>query len=440
MHGELGYGRTLMGDSLGFHILFALLGVGIPLLVSVAEALSIIKKDPDYLTMAKRWSFVMSVLFVIGAISGTIIAFQMNILWPKFMELAGKVIGMPFALEGNAFMIEAVFLGIYLFTWDRFRNPWIHWLCSLPIILGGAASAFFITTANAFMNNPAGFDMVNGVPVNIRPWEAVFNPATPTETSHSIMAYYLTTCLAFAGVVAINYWRNKDEKIKQYYQKALVLLVGMGLIFALLVGLTGDRSAKYLAKEEPIKFAAAEALFESKVAAPLQLGGVVKDRELVGAIKLPGLLSLLAYNNINAEVKGLLAFDPNLWPPLYVHYMFDGMVAIGGLLVAVPVLFLGLYWKKRTVAFSRPLLLLLMLSGVAGFLAVEFGWVLTEVGRQPYIIRDIMLTKDAFTTAEHVMTFGYIFPSLYLVLFIITPWVILRYFRRHPLKLSMSKG
>ncbi len=433
------YGRTLIGDSLGFHILFALLGVGIPLMLSLAELIGIVRKDRDFTTMARRWGFVMSTLFVTGAVSGMIISNQLSILWPKFMEIAGVVVGPAFYTEAFAFFVEAIFLGIYLYSWDRFRNPWIHWLTSLPIVLGAATSSFFITAANAWMNAPAGFTYVDGKVGDVNPLAAIFNKATWTETTHSIVSYYLTTALLFAGVYAWRMMRDvkADAARKRYYGKAVVFGMTLAAVMAVLINVTGDQSAKYIVREEPMKLAAAEGLMKTTGKAPFEVGGWYDENGVLrGSIKIPSLLSFLAYGSRDAVVLGLEAFDPALWPPLWIHYMFDLMVAIGIGMTGVIALFFGLYFWRRRLAFSKPMLWLLFLTGFSGFPAVEFGWILTEVGRQPYAIRGIMLTKDAFTTTSGVMTWGFVFPLLYLVLLALTPWILVRHYRRHPLRLS----
>ena len=433
---QLDYGRTLMGDSLGFHIIFALLGVGIPFLISLFELIGILKKDESFIKIAKDWSFAMSVLFVTGAISGTIISTQLSALWPTFMSLAGKVIGLPFYLEAFAFFIEAIFLGIYLYSWNRFPNKIIHWLCSLPIVFGSLASAFFITTANAFMNSPQGFSVKNGNPININPIKAMLNPATPTETIHSIVSYYLTTCLLFAAIYAFSIFKKKaDAKNLVLKQKILTILISLSFIFAVLTFLSGDSSAKYLAKYEPLKLAAAEALYKTQAFAPIQIGGMMRagNEGLTGAITVPGLLSFLSYGNLNAKVLGLDAFNPSLWPPLWIHYMFDLMVFVGIYVTCIPFLFLIFYFAKRKFTFSKPILILIIFAGFLGFLAVECGWILTEVGRQPYVIKGIMTTKEAFTTNKNVLTFAYIFPTLYLVLFAATFFVIKKHYKNNNL-------
>src|SRR5258708_5760718 len=430
------YGRTLMGDSLGFHIIFALLGVGIPFLVSLAEISGIIKKDQLFTIMAKRWAFVMTVLFVTGAVSGTIISIQLSVLWPSFMAVAGKIIGLPFYLETYAFFIEAIFLGIYLYTWDRFKNKMIHWFLSIPIVLGSAASAFFITTANAFMNNPQGFVIKNGEIKNIDPVQAMFNPATPTETMHSLVSYYLTTCFCFAGVYAFLLLKEKKEKkVIHYYKKAICFLIFLSLFFAIATGITGDSSAKYLVKNEPLKLAAAEALFHTQNHAPLTIGGSIdqKNNTVRNAVTIPGMLSFLGFGDVSKTVTGLDAYSSHLWPPLWIHYMFDVMVFIGVFITLVPCMFVVCYLFKRQYMYTKILLLSIVASSFLGFVAVETGWVLTEVGRQPYAIRGMMTTEQAFTTNPSVVSFAFIFPLLYLLLSAATVWILIRHTKQRSL-------
>jgi cytochrome d ubiquinol oxidase subunit I len=455
MDSSLPYGRTFMGDSLGFHILFALFGVGIPLLISLAELVGIVRKDNTFFIMAKRWSFALGSLFVVGAVSGIIISNQLSMLWPAFMTLAGKVIGLPFYMEAFAFFIEAIFLGIYLYSWDRFKNKYVHWLCSLPIVFGSLASAFFITTANAWMNSPQGFTYQDGVASNINPIAAMFNPATYTETSHSIAAYYLTTALVFAGIYAwsLMFHRHRarrkakktkipvepeDKKLTRYRTTALTYTMAVSAVFAVLMIVTGDQSARYLAYHEPLKLAAAESLEFTQADAPMEIGGIHEHGLLVDAIQIPKLLSLLSFGNENAVVQGLDAFNPALWPPLWIHSMFDLMVGFGFYIAFAVILFFVFYFLKRDWAHSTPLLFLIVFSGPAAFLSVEFGWIVTEVGRQPWVIAGIMTAAQAFTTSTTVVEFGFIFPSLYLILLVVTPWVLIHHYRKNPLDLDQD--
>ena len=286
------------------------------------------------------------------------------------------------------------------------------------------------------MNNPQGFTYANGQISNINPIAAMFNPATATETNHSIVSYYLASALFFAGCYGIFYLKNKsDEKMKTYYRKLIVFTMSIAAIFAVLIGITGDSSAKYLAHDERLKFAAMEGLAKTQAQAPLQIGGYLQHNQLQKSINLPGLLSFLAYGAKNTIVQGLDAFNPALWPPLWIHFMFDAMVGIGGFLTGIIFLFFILYKFKREISFSKLMIWGIFLSAISAVVAVECGWVLTEVGRQPYAIYGILTTQQAFTTSNKVLEFAYIFPTLYLALFVLTGWILRRHYRHHPLQL-----
>ena len=412
-------GRELMADSLGFHILLALFGVGIPLLVCLAEFWGLYRRDADYLKLARRWSGIMAVLFASGAVSGIIISFQFTVLWGNFLSIASQVVGASFSLEGYAFFVEAIFLGIYLYSWDRLRDrPWLHWACSLPLVAGSAASAFFITTVNSFMNSPAGFTYVDGKVSDVHPWKAIFNLATPTETSHSLAAYYLTTSLCFAAVYAYVLLRRKTAA-SPLYKKAFGFLMLFSLLAALAVGLTGDRSARYVAHHEPRKFAAMEDIYTTGPEAPLWID--VFGHE----VAIPKLLSMLSYGSEHATVTGLNDFDPNTWPPRAIHQLFDFMAVSGAVVVGVPALYLWLRRYRPASSLSRPMLWLILIAGPLAVLAVEFGWMVTELGRQPYAITGILTTAAAFSGSVTAVRFGFLFPLLFVMLLWAT-WLALR--------------
>lgn len=420
-------GRTLVADTLGLHLLFVVFGVGLPVLISGLELFGIITHRPTARAIAHTWSRILVILFIAGAISGTIVSLQFSLLWPRFMAFAGKVVGVSFALEGFAFLVEALFLSIYMLSWKRFQPIW-HWLCSIPVVLGALASAFFITTVNAFMNTPQGFDLnAQGQPININTWKAVFNPAAGTEISHSILAYIFTTILCMAAVYAWLLWRSRlSGEARQQARQLLVGLAGLAVVFGLLVGFAGDQSGKFLARSEPAKLAAAEVLPTTQSHAPLIIGGLVSGGTVHHGLKLPGLLSFLATGSTHGTVRGLDQVLPSDRPPLYIHYFFDIMVGIGTLTTIIPLGYLLLErfrfrWSERPIT-----LLALMGCGVLALVAAECGWMLTEFGRQPYVIRGILLTKDALTQSQAIIHFAYIFPTFYLILIAATVWTLKR--------------
>lgn len=425
--------RGFLGMTMAFHIFFALFGVGIPLMVSLAELVGIIKKDNDFTAMARRWVFAMTTLFVVGAVSGTIVSVVFVVLLPPFMAIVSKVIILPFNLETYAFFLEAIFLGIYAYTWNRFKNPWVHWLTSLPVIIGSLASAFFITTVNAFMATPQGFTDVGGVIANVNQWAAMFNPTTANETTHSILAYYATTAFVFAAVAAWQFMRKRAVDNEGYRKKMLVFSLVVAVIFSLAVGISGDTSARSIAHNEPEKFAAMEGVMQTEANAPLTIGGVVTPGGIVDGLRIPGMLSFLVGGSRAVVVAGLSAFDPSTWPSLTIHYYFDTMVAIGLIMLAVPIIFFLLWWRRRRWAFSKLMAWAIWITGILSIVGVEVGWMLTEEGRQPYTIHGILLTANAFTNSPVAIDYAFIFPVLYIILAVVTPWVLVSHYRKHPL-------
>lgn len=388
--------RTQMALSLGFHIIFAVMGIGMPALMVLAERKWLKTGDPVWLDLAKRWSKGTAILFAVGAVSGTVLSFELGLLWPQFMEYAGPIIGMPFSLEGFAFFTEAIFLGIYLYGWTRL-SPRAHWWAGVAVLVSGTVSGIFVVFANAWMNAPTGFELVNGMPTNIDPIAAMLNPASFHQTLHMTLAAFSTTGIAVAGIHAWMLRKNRDD---HFHRSALRVALLVAVPATLLQPLSGDISAKFVAKWQPAKLAAMEGQFETERGAPLRIGGIPNEatRQTPYAIEIPKALSFLAFNDFNAEVKGLDAFPEDEWPPVaIVHYAFQVMVGLG-MLMALACLWVIWHWvRRREVAENRPLLTLLAVLTPAGFIAVEAGWIVTEVGRQPWIVYGFMRTADAVT-------------------------------------------
>ena len=436
------FGRAFLGITMAFHIAFALFGVGIPLMISLAELIGIVRKDGDFSAMARHWTFAMAALFVAGAISGTIVAVVFAVLLPPFMAIVSRTIILPFFIETFAFFIEAIFLGIYAYTWDAFKGKWTHWLTSLPIVVASCASAFLITTVNAWMTAPQGFTMgPDGTITGVNPWKAMFNPAVPTRTGHSIVTYYATTAFVFAAVAAWQFIKRKDAGAldkegprRHYYEKMMVFAMAVAVVFTVALGITGDASARYMGQAEPQKFAAAEHVMHTGSDVPLVFGGIEGPGEaLRGAITIPGGLSILLGGTASTVVKGLDAFDPSTWPPFFIHYLFDLMVAIGGIMLAAVILFFifrsGIAGARRKrCAFSKGMAWFTVVTAVASVIGVEAGWMFTEIGRQPYTITGILLTKDAFTTSSAAIAYAVVFPVFYVVLAVVTLWVLRRHY------------
>jgi cytochrome d ubiquinol oxidase subunit I len=407
--------RILTGLTLIVHINFASVGVGVPLMIALAEWRGIRTGDPHYTLLARRWArgFVISV--AVGVVTGTAIGLQLSLLWPTFMRVAGQATALPLFMETFAFFIEAIFLGIYLYTWERFKRPMLHLLLLIPVAIGSSTSAFFITSLNAFMNTPQGFTLENGVFTNIQPLVAMFNPATPTKVSHVLASSYTVSAGLLAGIAAFSLIRGRKHA---YFKKSLKLTVTATLVFAISTAIIGDFSGKFLAKYQPEKLAAGEWHFETMKQAPLLYGGVLgENNEVKYAIKIPYALSILAGNSPNTTVIGLDEFPQDEQPPLLIHYLFDLMVTIGALLVLIPILYL---FRRRLPGkqkgYPKWLLVAIIALGPLAFIANELGWMFTEFGRQPWIIRGYMKVADAATTSTSVAPMLLLFVVLYIVL------------------------
>ncbi|SMO49250.1 cytochrome ubiquinol oxidase subunit I [Melghirimyces algeriensis] len=428
--------RILTAETLGFHIIWATIGVGVPVLISLAEAWGIYKKDPHYILMARRWTRGFVITVAVGVVTGTSIGLMLSLLWPRFMQLVGNVISLPLFLETFAFFFEAIFLGIYLYSWDRFKKPVYHWLTSIPIVIGSTFSAIFITTVNAFMNTPAGFTIKNGELTNIQPLTAMFNPATPTKVAHVLSSSYVTCAFLLAGIAAYCLLRGRNHS---YYKKALKMTMIAGFILALATAVAGDLSGKFLAKHVPEKLAAAEWHFETQTKAPLILGGYLdENNEIKGAIQIPWALSILGKGTPNGEIIGLNEFPVDERPPLYLHYLFDGMVLIGSYLIIISLVFLIVWWRKKNL-WNPWMLRGIVLAAPLSFIAIELGWIYAEVGRQPWIIRGLMYTNEAATTADNVGTLLVVFSLLYLALTLISIFVLIRLFRKKSVEKELEE-
>ncbi|WP_264741198.1 cytochrome ubiquinol oxidase subunit I [Cytobacillus firmus] len=429
------FSRVLTELTLSFHIIYATIGVGIPLMIMIAQWVGIKKQDEHYILLARRWTRGFVITVAVGVVTGTAIGLQLSLLWPNFMELAGNVIALPLFMETFAFFFEAIFLGIYLYTWDRFENQKKHMLLLIPVAIGASFSAIFITIVNAFMNAPQGFDIVNGQLVNINPILAMFTPAMPTKVAHVLSTAYMTSAFVLASIGAFRLLKGSNHI---YHKKALLLTMKIGLIFSIATAVIGDFSGKYLAEYQPEKLAAAEWHFETEEGAPLMLYGVLDDGEVKYAIKIPYALSILAHSNPNAEVIGLDQFPDDEIPPLYIHYLFDLMVTIGMWMTALSLFYvLGTWFKMRFVS-SKWFRWLIVLGGPLSIIAIEAGWWFAEVGRQPWILRGIMRTEDAATSSGQVDLMLLLFAGLYLVLAIGSIIVLTRMFRKNPVEQELA--
>lgn len=410
--------RSQMGMSLAFHIIFSVIGIGMPLLMVIAEGLYLKTKDKAYLTLAKRWSKGTAIMFGVGAVSGTVLSFELGLLWPEFMAYAGAVIGMPFSLEGFAFFLEAIFLGIYLYGWERV-SPKLHLAAGVGVMVSGALSGIFVTTVNAWMNTPAGFTLVDGVITDIDPFAAMMNPAAPTQVSHMTMAAFQAVGFVVAGIHAYLLLKTPGSA---FHKKALAIALAVGGVSALIQPIIGDLSAKHVAKDQPVKFAAMEGHWETEACASFTLFGIPNEetRTTDYAIKVPCVLSILAFADPKAEVMGLNDVPESEWPPLAPpHIAFQIMVAAGMIMAGLGLIGAFLAYRKREVPTHPLFLKALVLAAPLGFIAVEAGWVVTEVGRQPYVVYGLLRTADAVTPMPGLMVPFLTFSALYFVLGIV---------------------
>ncbi len=408
--------RTQMGVSFIFHIIFSVLGVGLPVLLCLAEGLALLRKDASLMLLARQWTRVFGILFAIGAVSGTIVEFEISLLWPPFAGQAGAIIGLPFATEGFAFFMEGIFLGLYLYGWGRLA-PRVHWLITIPIVLSGSSSAWFITSANSWMNSPTGFQMVHGVMTNINPFAAILNPSTPFETVHMILACYVSTGFGAAAIYAFGMLKGKRD---DYHRKALLLCLAVGAVAIPLQIFSGDLNARSIEKLQPAKYAAVEGVMRSGYGLPLYIGGIPDPQtgKTLFAIAIPQGESLLSHFALNTYTEGLDAFPPSARPePIRVHLAFDGMVGCGFFILLVGALFWLLYFRrKQRIPEQKWLLWFVVIAGICGFLAVEFGWITTEEGRQPWIIYNVMHVSSAVTPDPWMAISFIVFSCIYLFL------------------------
>jgi cytochrome d ubiquinol oxidase subunit I len=417
--------RLQMAISLGWHIIFACIGMAMPFFMAFAEWKWMKTKDQVYLDLAKSWSKGVAIFFAVGAVSGTLLSFELGLLWPTFMEHAGPIFGMPFSMEGTAFFVEAIALGVFLYGWDKI-SPIAHWISGLIVGISGVMSGIFVVAANAWMNSPAGFDFVDGKYINIDPIAAMFNDAWFTQATHMTFAAFASTGFAVAGVHAFMLLRGK--KIR-FHKEALKIALIFGSIAAFAMPITGDLAAKDVAKRQPAKLAAMEAHYHTSKNAPLILGGIPNDetQEVNYAIEIPGGLSFLAHGDFNAEVIGLDQIPEDERPPtIVVHFAFQIMVGLGSLMMLIGFIYFLMRWRKWDYINNKWWLRILALSTPIGFIALEAGWTVTEVGRQPWIIYKVMRTKDALTAMPGIQYSLLTIVLVYTILTLAVIWLMHR--------------
>ena len=414
---DLFFLREQMAVSLGFHIVFSCLGIGLPMLLLIAEWRFIRTGDRVYEVMARRWSKAVGVLFAVGAVSGTILSFEFGILWPAWMSQWGAVFGVAFAIEGIGFFTEAVFIAIYLYSWDRFPSRTHIWF-AVPIAISGVIAALFVMTVNAWLNEPTGFTLdANGNPTNIDPWKAIFgNGTTRYEFVHMLLAAFIVTGFLMAMVYAFKMLKGERHR---YHRLAFLVSFTFGCVFVPIQLISGDAIARHVVTTQPSKFAALEADTTTEANAPENIGGIVVDGQLKWAIQIPSLGSFLAYRDPNAVVTGLDQIPADEQPPVnVVHLSFDAMVGIGTALAGLAAWFAWVWWRRGRLPRTRWFYRAAVAAGPGAVLALWFGWIVTEVGRQPWMVYGIMRTKDAASTANGLEW------GLYLVIVVYTGLVV----------------
>jgi cytochrome d ubiquinol oxidase subunit I len=423
--------RSQMALSLGFHIIYACIGMVMPFFMAVAHYRWLKTKDENHKNVAKAWSKGVAIFFATGAVSGTILSFELGLLWPKFMQHAGPIFGMPFSLEGTAFFIEAIALGFFLYGWDRL-NPIFHWFTGVVVGISGLASGILVVAANSWMNSPAGFDYVNGQYINIDPMKAMFNQAWFSEALHMTLAAFASTGFAVAGVHALMIVRKQNVS---FHRQAFKIAAGFAAVAAILQPLAGDIAAKSVAKRQPAKLAAMEAYFKTQPASPLVIGGIPdeKQKKVNYGLEIPGLLSFLVHDNFHEPVKGLDQIPEQDQPPVAItHYSFQVMVGFGMFMMLVGVLYLIAVWFKKHWLEKDWLLKLFIIAIPTGFIALEAGWMVTEIGRQPWIIQGVMRTADAITPMPGIAYSFYLFTAIYFSLSIVVVFLLYRQIRMVP--------
>ena len=419
--------RSQMGISLAFHIVFAAIGIGLPVLMAISEGVYLRTRRPVFLELSKRWSRGAAILFAVGAVSGTVLSFELGLLWPGFMEKAGAIIGMPFSLEGFAFFTEAIFLGLFLMGWKRL-SPLVHWLCGVIVAVSGTVSGIFVVTANAWMNTPSGFKIVDGKINDINPIAAMLNPAAAHEVIHMTLAAFIATGFAVAGIHAFFLLRDRSNT---FHRNALGIALVLACVSAPLQIVSGDFSARSVARLQPAKLAAMEAVYYTQTGAPLQIGGVPDDQSRTTryALTVPRGLSLLSTRDPNGKVIGLDQFPRNDWPNVrLVHWAFDLMVASGIALFILSITVAWLAWRHRRVPDGKWILRALVAAGPLGFVAIEAGWVVTELGRQPWIIYGVMRTKEAVTPMRGIAIPFTVFTVVYVFISVVVFYLLRRQF------------
>jgi cytochrome bd ubiquinol oxidase subunit I len=388
--------RQMQALSFAVHIPLVCFGIAFPSMVLFVESLYVRTGDEIYRTLAKRWSKVMIALFAVGVVTGTILSFEMGLLWPNFMATFGDVFGLAFGLEGFSFFLEAIFIAIYVYGWDRMSSR-AHLLCGIPVVLAGLTGSLFVISVNAWMNHPSGFRLEDGRAVDVEPWSALFgNVHLWPELSHMYFAGFIVAGFLVASVYAWGWLKGRRGR---YERIALAVPLTIAALASPVQLLMGDWIARRVTDDQPIKLAALEGLGPTTKGAPFHFLGWYEEGEVKYGIEIPKLLSLLAKHDPNATIQGLESVPADDRPPPInlIRFAFQTMVAVGSFLAALGVLHLLTWFRRRRFVESRWFLWGVVAAGPLSVVALVCGWVTTEVGRQPWVVYGVMRTEDAVT-------------------------------------------
>lgn len=429
------FDRFLMAFSLGVHIILASVGIALPVIIVIAEVLGIRDKDRHFSVMARRLSLALVVLFAIGTASGTLVALELFLLWPKFMVLVGQVAILPVYIEVFAFFLEAIFLAIYVYSWDKFENRYAHAMVGVLVAIGAVSSGILITMLNSFMNTPEGFNIAaylqNGAIAGVNPLAVFWTPATGIEVLHVVATTYFAGAFIFAAYMAFMLLRSRGAA-KEYYMKGLKLTFAIVVVATLFSVYTGTLSIKTLATIQPEKYAAFEGNIAAIANAPEIIGGFLSNGTVKGAVVIPGLQSVLL-GGADVVAPGLQQYPQSTWPPFIVHDMFDIMVFLGvgfGIFI-LAILFLTILKDKPFE--MRWILWLTVIAGVFAVALLELGWATAEIARQPWIIYNVMLVSQAANYSPSVVPIAILFIVIYALILPLTLIILGRLFRNRPL-------
>ncbi len=398
--------REQMAFTLGFHIVLSCLGVALPATILVANYIGLKKGDEAAMELARRWSKAMAVTFAVGAVTGTVLTFEFGLLWPRFMDRFGAAFGVAFAIEGIFFFLEAIFLAVYIYGWKRLSG-WAHFWSGVPMFVTGLGGAFSVVAANSWMNQPQGFTLdAAGKVVDVEPLKVLINPATGYEVPHMILAAYMVVGFLVASIYAVGMLKGRRDRL---HRLGLLIPLTIGLIATPVQLFVGDTAARAVADHQPAKFAAMECIEHTGTDQTEYLGGVCTTHGVKGAIPIPGLDSFLVGFSTETKVTGLNEIPASEQPPAHtlLHLAFDTMVGIGTALLLLGLWLLWSWWRRRDIPKTPWFLRAVAISGAGAILALWCGWIVTEVGRQPWIVQGYMKTTEAVTDAKGIwFTFG----------------------------------